>query len=1581
MKRKKRIVLALNLLLGGFVVSTLSGCEGEVSAFYTLDLIYDSTLGSVTSDTPKGVVGDTVNVTITPNEGIVIDSVKVNGEEATVENGVLTFTAVGGTNTVEVTFKDPSAQPPLDTSFSVKAEYDSEKGSVSFDKTAGEDYAAPTSVVKVTITPNSGYFVETITVNGESKDASDTEFVFQPKQGENIVKVTFKESEGPVDEKPTYSFKVTYNEEGGSVVGDVTAGEISEGTVVKFTVTPSDNYEVKAVTFNGNALNISANGIYEVTPIEGENTFDVRFELKEVEPPVQTFTINVNVVNQEGGTYTLSKTEGETGETVTLHVEPTSGYNVQVMFNNELIALDENFDVVLTPISGVNRLDIIFAKPASGLESLEDGYEIDFDYSTLLGTPDFDKTYFAENFFNRIYDAVDSNASNREATIGQIYDSFVSKINITKSTLKHLNTVMDEVDFFNRLKEIASSTQQGMTEENFKNYFSLIVDVKTKLTKQEFSYAAMLFTFAGSSGLMVYGSLNSFGGLYTYDYQKAITYYENKGDTQTANEIKTFFDSVYATDKFYDDAVTSFDQTTLLGAYFAYPMIDALLEIESDKDKLASNFYNAMMLVSSIGSQSGMEELLKPENSAKNIETIKFIGEVLYRAMPNIDSFKKLAEKSDVLKEFVEFANNVRNIAGEFNVNVPYDDLFDAIKKDSDSLYYVFKFIGRSLENITEDDYSALIDLIKAMSSGTSENTEVYKSAIKISKIFVRTLFEFGDAQKLISEKFSTGFSIIGKIIARINRMSEYSIYDTQANVSDSMINDNVKRIYVSFMRGDNVFGNFDFNKIPEFITKVAQYQADKIGETEIAYIESFFNDINAGIGSFFSNENSETFMVEYISNPKLNGDLNIKVTEPSAEEPTKYTIGETDTSKRVNTNFKIDFDGYGEVYFTYTVGTIGFYYNEVNGELINALSNTTKSNNELFIQSDYTFAPTDGLYYVNYNEEGGYSEPKLLLQYSGNLDLSKTGWNFERVEIEGRVYFIKYYVYNKEDAFYKYSLGGVGEIYVGRKLEISYVDYEALVNDGTSDRTISYGSYELAEPFKLDTSKAGENTAEVKLATGEVVKISYYVNEVISLKLFLTCDSSDNDFEFQSLTLDPLREYYFIYRREVKFINQWGSEHWFEEIVWQGYATINDFENKLDNSTAGTHTDYLIRDGEKYEFTYYVMPLLDSSDQEFSYYISEPYLLGEINGFIFEDEIAVDHARRLYFEGANGNPISRIEYDYESSSSFNLAENDLSNVEIGEPGSLKDVEITLSNGNKVTAKLYFSNYEVEREVDSLAPYSQFVMGKLPSDEYEMKLYRQVDIQYNKRDESSSYHTQITGTTEVTFGDIKEYLDLSYAGYKSSVVEANGETFEVQYEVIETLEMGFGDYQNFNNSKFSNYGLHITNLEGQENLVIKARNGYINYIDYLDYAPVGYQEYYEGEYIYYVFSFTNINDLWLSFDANYNSYIEILDPREVDVKVEPYSMVSINSTKNENGDYDIVFEYKKYFMVDGYTFDGNYFYSTFTKTFTVEELKELYIQSGYSPEFAVTVELYGETITVYLNADWFPELIEDEVIL
>ena len=1565
MKRKKRIILALNLLLGGFVVSTLSGCEGEVSSFYTLELNFDSTLGSVTSETPQGVVGDTVTVKITPNEGIVIDSVKVNGEEVDVDDtGVLTFTAIGGKNTVDVAFKDPTAQPPLDASFSVKAEFDSQMGTVTLDKTAGADYSASTSAVKVTITPNSGYFIQSITVNGESRDPSITEFAFQPKQGENIVKVTFAKKEGPVDEKPTYKFKVSYNEEGGTVIGDKTAGEISEGLKVKFTVTPKEGYLVESVTFNGTALEVSSSGIYEVTPVEGENTFNVVFKLKEVEPPLDTFTISVNVVNQEGGTYTLSKTEGTTGETVTLHVEPASGYNVQVTFNGELIVLDENFDATLKPKNGVNQLDIIFAEPANGLESLEDGFDINFDETSILGTPDFDKTYFGENFFYRLYDVFSPDDTYKEKNTAEFYDMFISKLNVTKETLKHLNDVIDETDAINRLKEAMSLSQSGIDEKKFYNYFSLIVDVKSKVTIDEFSYLSLFFMFGMTNGFSSGSYWIDFGGLYPDDFDEAIAYFESKGDSKTANEIKTFNESLSRSDLNSDEAFAESEKTSLLLARFLYPMVDSLLEIESDKEKLSSLVYQSIMLYAGLTSGTGMDQIFVPENKDQNIEVLQFLGKVLYRAMPNIDSFRKLVEKLDIVNELIKFLDTSREFLTDYSATVSYDKLFEDVKKDSDSLYYVLKFIGRSLENITESEYLALIDLINVMSSGSGDNSQVYSSAIKISKLFVKTLFEFGNAQTLLTEKFATGFSLIGKIIAAGSNFSvSRMVTPEEPSTGDTIIKDKIAQYSISIIKGDNAFGNFDFNKIPEFIATVAQYQADNLGETEINYINSFFNDINEGMQSFYTNENRETYFVEYVENPGLNEDLSIKVTEPSSGSTNKYTISDSDTSSRVRNKFTIEFEGIGKVSFAYIVGCASQYGDNFGRFEIRLNDNSYSP--DLFIRNDYEFNENDGLYY----EYGEYVK-KFLFKFKDNLDISTLGWNYRKVEIEGegRYYFFKYYVYKEEEVSYEYSVSS-REIIQNQDTEITYVDYKKVIKDGETIYGVASGRYELETPVKLDTSNVGYNAVSVKLKDGTTIEVSYYVNEYLYEETYFTCNHYAPAFECQGLTLNDDMEFHFIINKRIVYVDESGGKSELTLRIWDGLLTPKDFKNKLDNSEAGLHTDSTTIDGETYVFTYNVKALLESSDMEYQYYIDEPYLIGgEFNGILAKDFVLVVKARRLFYEDEHGGVISCIDYAEEETKYFSLEQNDLSNIPVEEDGSTRDVEITLVDGTQIKAKLYFSNYYINTSYSS--NIDDIVIDNLPSDDYVISLSEYTEVWYNTWRESNTGNGFETSYVEATFGEIKDYLDLKSSGWKNSNIEIDGHVYNVEYNVLDTLEMGFGEYQEFNSEDKSSFALHISNTNNQE-VIIKTRDLDLSHIEYLN-ENLHYNRHDEGEYRYYIFNSNDFNELWLRVNTWQASYLEIIDPSQVKVTFDEMSIKYNGELYFESDSYKIGFVYFKSLEVDGFkVYSGvGYAYATYT----VKELKELYAQSGNADVLYLEVEINGQTYSVQVESNIFPGL-------
>lgn len=118
----------------------------------TVVLSFDNNQGTVTADKTNGDVGQTVTLTITPNEGYEIDSVKAN--DKVLSGATYSFKLVEGENNVEVTFKAKSVEPEVEYNITY---------------TASEDYTVTNLANKATkgtkVTFN-------IAVNDENKELS-----------------------------------------------------------------------------------------------------------------------------------------------------------------------------------------------------------------------------------------------------------------------------------------------------------------------------------------------------------------------------------------------------------------------------------------------------------------------------------------------------------------------------------------------------------------------------------------------------------------------------------------------------------------------------------------------------------------------------------------------------------------------------------------------------------------------------------------------------------------------------------------------------------------------------------------------------------------------------------------------------------------------------------------------------------------------------------------------------------------------------------------------------------------------------------------------------------------------------------------------------------------------------------------------------------------------------------------------------------------------------------------------------------------------------------------------------------------
>ncbi|MDR0365147.1 MAG: T9SS type A sorting domain-containing protein [Bacteroidales bacterium] len=168
--------------------------------------------------------------TITPAKGFVINQVLVDGANNTeaVESGIYTFENIADNHTIEAQFKAQT--------FIITASVDGANGDISPKGNVDVNYSeTPT----FTITPNEGFRIASVLVDGENKVPAiySREFTFAPVVKDHTIVVSF--------EKATYMITAIATGEGTiSPAGDI---EVEHGANQTFTFTPNDGYKVGVV--------------------------------------------------------------------------------------------------------------------------------------------------------------------------------------------------------------------------------------------------------------------------------------------------------------------------------------------------------------------------------------------------------------------------------------------------------------------------------------------------------------------------------------------------------------------------------------------------------------------------------------------------------------------------------------------------------------------------------------------------------------------------------------------------------------------------------------------------------------------------------------------------------------------------------------------------------------------------------------------------------------------------------------------------------------------------------------------------------------------------------------------------------------------------------------------------------------------------------------------------------------------------------------------------------------------------------------------------------------------------------------
>ena len=182
------------------VVATLAV---EAPVVETGTVVIDTKIvnGTISADKTSGNVGDVVNLTITPDSGYEVDTVKANNVALTVENNKASFTLVKGENLVTATFKAVGEQEKTGT---VVIDEGIVNGTVTADKTGG----VVGEIVNLTITPDSGFKLETLKANNLDLVVENNKASFALIEGENLVSATFvvNQVEPPVQKVDTFYF-------------------------------------------------------------------------------------------------------------------------------------------------------------------------------------------------------------------------------------------------------------------------------------------------------------------------------------------------------------------------------------------------------------------------------------------------------------------------------------------------------------------------------------------------------------------------------------------------------------------------------------------------------------------------------------------------------------------------------------------------------------------------------------------------------------------------------------------------------------------------------------------------------------------------------------------------------------------------------------------------------------------------------------------------------------------------------------------------------------------------------------------------------------------------------------------------------------------------------------------------------------------------------------------------------------------------------------------------------------------------------------------------------------------------------
>ena len=282
-----------------YSLSIQSGSGGTIT--------YDGSEWTNSTKTYTLDAGTAVTISLKANTGYYLSSLIVNGTDVTssVVNNTYTISSITANTSIIATYKLQTYSVALTVG---------KKGSVSYNGGSAVSGTTATYIAEhgsqavLTITPNTGYRLKSLTVNGEEVPVSEVAETYTIRDITAALTISVEFEEIPAT---TYTLSLTSDANGSisygeqKVSGGTSSLSVAEGTNAVITISANEGYRLKSLTVDGTDVTSSVvNNSYTISNITANTTVSAVFT--QIITDISANGINYSVISEDAATLTVT---------------------------------------------------------------------------------------------------------------------------------------------------------------------------------------------------------------------------------------------------------------------------------------------------------------------------------------------------------------------------------------------------------------------------------------------------------------------------------------------------------------------------------------------------------------------------------------------------------------------------------------------------------------------------------------------------------------------------------------------------------------------------------------------------------------------------------------------------------------------------------------------------------------------------------------------------------------------------------------------------------------------------------------------------------------------------------------------------------------------------------------------------------------------------------------------------------------------------------------------------------------------------------------------------------------------------